>query len=180
MAEVANSVRPEKQAVVSELKERLDAAKCAVLVDFKGMSVEHSQDIRTRLREIDAEMFITKNRLLEKALEGRGYAGQWGEMLDGSLALITGRGDPVATAKTVDSFYKEHEVLRVKGGMLDGSGLSVDEVKHLVELPGRDQLYGRLVGTLVAPMRQVAGVLEQKKASIVYVLKAFHDKQEAA
>jgi len=180
MAENEKTVRPEKQAIVAEIRQRLDNAKCAILVDFKGMSVDDSAAIRSKLRECDAEMFIAKNRLIQIAVNDTDYGDSWKDSLNYATALVAGSGDPVATAKAVNSYYEENDVLEVKCGMLNGAGLTGQEVKDLASLPSKHELQGKLVATLAAPMRQVASVLEQKKASIVYVLKAIQDKKEAA
>lgn len=180
MANEVNSVRPEKKAIVAEIRERLDNAKFAILADFKGMSVEQSGDIRAKLRECDTRMFVAKNRLIELAMEGKSYSDLWKSVLNENSVLIAGTGDPVATAKVLDGFHKENGILAAKSGMLNGKGLTAEEVKQLVDLPGKQELQGKLVGTLVAPMRQLAGVFHQKQASIVYVLKAIQDKKEAA
>lgn len=180
MAEKTKAVRPEKEAIVSEIKAKFSDATCAMLVDFKGITVAQASDIRRELSDLDALLFIAKNRLIERALKDKSYLVQWQEGLNECSAIVTGTGDAVATAKVLSKFHKENGILEVKSGMLDGMALSGDEVKQLAELPGKNELRGHLVATLAAPMRQIAGVFHQKIASVVYVLKAVQDKKEAA
>lgn len=180
MAENEKNARPEKTAMVGELRERLGSSTCAALIDFKGMTVDLSAEIRSKLRELDAEMFICKNNLLNVALKDEPYYGKWSSELKGQSALVTGRGDAVATAKALAGVSKENKAISVKCAMLDADGLDSEEFKQLASLPGKEELQGKLVATLAAPMRQLVGVLGQKTASIVHVIKAIQDKKEAA
>lgn len=178
MEEFQRQPRPEKTAIIEEIRSRLHDAKSAFIVDFSGISVAASVELRSQLRECEATMFVARNRLVEKALEGKAYAPVWEKALRGSSAVIASRGDAVATAKLISLYHKENGVLRVKCGMLDERGLSAEEAAELAELPGKGELQGKLAATLAAPMQQLAGVLEQKKASIAYVLKAIQEKKE--
>jgi len=180
MSENDKNVRPEKAAIVAEVSERLGSSTCAALLDFKGMTVDLSAEIRSKLRELDAEMFICKNNLLDVVLKDQPYYGKWSPELKGQSALVTGRGDAVAIAKALDGVSSANETISVKCAMLDQAGLDKDEFKQLASLPGKEELQGKLVATLAAPMRQLVGVLGQKTASIVHVIKAIQDKKEAA
>jgi large subunit ribosomal protein L10 len=175
------NVRPEKAAVVAEIRERIVSANCAMLVEFKAMTVDKASDMRTRLRAENALVFVCKNRLIGAAVKDEPFYDQWKPALNGSTLLVTGSGDAVATAKLLDKVCKDNsEVFDVKCAMLDKAGLSADEFKQLAALPSKEELQAKLVGTLVAPMRNLVGVLGQKTASIVHVIRAIKDKKEAA
>ncbi len=180
MAERVTRVRPEKEALVAEIRERVDSSNFAIVIDFQGMKVDLSADMRGKLRELGSRMFICKNRMITTALKDREFIGEWETALKGQSALITGGEDAVAVAKLLKKLCKENDSLNLKCGVLDGIGLSAEELAQIADLPSKEELHGKLVATLAEPMRRMAGVLQQAKSSIVYVLKAFQDKKEAA
>jgi large subunit ribosomal protein L10 len=94
--------------------------------------------------------------------------------------MISGSGDVALAAKVLRDFIKEKEKPVVKIGALQGAILSAVDVRSLADLPSREQLYGMLVGTLAAPMQRLVGTLNQKLASVVYVLKAYQEQKEKA
>lgn len=180
MANKDVTIRPEKQAIVSEIRGRMDGSNFAMVVDFNGMTVDLSAQMRGELRGLGSKMFVCKNRMILAALSDREYIGAWKDLLKGSSALITGGEDAVTVAKTLKKICKDNEGLSLKCGMLDGIALDSEQLMQIADLPGKEELQGQLVATLAEPMRQIAGVLQQAKSGIVYVLKAFKDKQEAA
>ncbi len=180
MANMDVTVRPEKQALASEIRDRIDGSNFAIVVDFEGMTVDLSAEMRGELRGLGSKMFVCKNRMIMTAVSDREYAQSWKKLLKGSSALITGGDDAVTVAKTLKKLCKKNEGLSLKCGMLEGVALDSEQLMQIADLPGKEELQGQLVATLAEPMRQIAGVLHQAKSGIVYVLKAFKDKQEAA
>jgi large subunit ribosomal protein L10 len=106
MVKETKTVRPEKEAIVNEIKAKFADATCAMLVDFKGITVSQASDIRRELCELDARLFIAKNRLIGRALKDESYLAQWQEGLSECSAVVTGTGDAVATAKVLSKFHK--------------------------------------------------------------------------
>ncbi len=143
--------REEKTAVIDELAEDLGAAEAIFAVDYKGISVPQAAELRSKLRESDAQFKVVKNRLAKLAAEKAGTE-DIDDLLQGPIALTLIKGDPVVVAKTITTFTKEHEVLEYRGGVMDGAPLDVDSFQAIASLPGRDVLHGQLVGLAASPL----------------------------
>ena len=143
--------REEKSAVIDELAEDLGAAEAIFAVDYKGISVPQAAELRTKLRESDAQFKVVKNRLAKLAAEKAGTK-DIDELLQGPIALTLIKGDPVVVAKTITTFTKEHDVLEYRGGVMDGAPLDSEGFHAIARLPGRDVLHGQLVGLAASPL----------------------------
>lgn len=170
-------LRPEKQAMADEVRENVSGALYLLLADYKGMSMPETDEFKKQLRGAQARVQVVKNRMLSR------IAGETGcdlGKLSGPTAVIFGEGDVVEVAKILKNFSSGKEAPSVKGGVLEGSVLSAADVMELAGLPGKKELQAKLVGTLAAPMTQLAGVLNQKVCSLLYVLNAVKEKKEQA
>lgn len=174
--EATKTYRPEKEAIVEEIRRDVTGSAFVFLADFKGVPVSRATELRRRLRPVRARVQVVPNRLFLKAVEGSPAAGLK-PALRGSTAMIFGAGDPVETAKVLTAFTKETQLVAAKGGVLEGSVLSAADVAALAALPSKQTLQGMLVGALVAPLQSLVGVLNQKLASLIYVLKAVEEKK---
>jgi large subunit ribosomal protein L10 len=173
-------MRPEKQAIAREIKEQLAGATFAILTDFTHMDTAKTATLRRKLRETDARFQVVPNRLFRFVAQELGYAGIEAG-LKGPTALVFGAGDVAAAAKALREFIKaNNKIPVVKLGHLDGAVLSAADVEALATLPPKKVLQGMLVGTIAAPMSNLVGVMSQKLASLVYVLKAAAEKKTAA
>lgn len=173
-------MRPEKEAIVREIKAQLAGATFAILTDFTRMDTVKTAGLRRKLRETGARFQVVTNRLFRVVAKELNYAGLE-PALKGPTALVYGAGDVAATAKVLREFIKANDKVPViKLGHMDGAVLSAAEVEVLATLPSKKAMQGMLVGTLAAPMTNLVGVLSQKLASLVYVLKAVADKKNAA
>jgi len=170
-------MRLEKTAIVNELRAGLEKASFVILMDFRGLKVRQSEDLRRRLNKFGARLSIVKNNFLKLALPEDRRA-QVADVLISQTAVIYGSGDAVETTKVLAGFQQEQHVLTIKRGLLDGRVLSPADVDTLSKLPARPVLFSMLVGVVAAPMIQLAGVFKQKTASLVYVLKAVQEKKE--
>ncbi len=173
MSTEKKNLRPEKQAMYNEVEESVSGALYMLLADCRGMSMPETLEFKKQLRGADADMKVVKNRMLARICEDIGT-------LTGPTTMICGSGDVVEVAKILRKFSEETEKPAVKGGVLEGSVLSADDVVALAKLPGKKELQAKLVGTLAAPMTQVVGVMNQKVSSLLYVLNAVRDKKEQA
>ncbi|MFC1467111.1 50S ribosomal protein L10 [Verrucomicrobiota bacterium] len=173
------NIRPEKQAMAAELKDKISGSLYVLLADFNGLDMSATNDLRTQLRGADAEFHIVKNRLFGKVAEGM-ELGLNEEALKGQTGMVTGSGDVVEVAKILKTFAAAGEARSLKGGAFEGKCLSANDVKALAELPPKEVLQSKLVGTLAAPMTNLVGVMDQKVASLVYVLAAVQRKKEEA
>jgi large subunit ribosomal protein L10 len=172
-------MRPEKEAIVREIREQLAGATFAFLTDFTRMDTAKTAALRRALRDTDARFQVVPNRLFRVVAKELGYTGIEAG-LKGPTALVFGAGDVAATAKTLREFIKANKVPAVKLGQLDGATLSAADIEALATLPSKKVMQGILVGTIAAPMSNLVGVMSQKLASLVYVLQAAADKKSAA
>jgi len=169
-------MRPEKEAIIEEVKERISDAVFVLLADYQGLNVEKTHELRGKLHDTKAEMFVVKNRMLRRAtadLPCRDISRE----LSGPSAMIYGAGDIVQTAKALKAFIKENELPVIKVGTLDGVILTAEDIQKLADLPSREQLLAKVVGTIAAPLSQIVGVMHQKVSSLLYVLKAVEEKK---
>ena len=172
-------MRPEKKSIAAELKTKVGGAGYVILADYKGLSVSKTAELRKRLKGANARVQVVKNRVFRHVLTDAGIAGL-NPALKGASAMVYGSGDPVAAAKVLKDFIKENEKPVIKIGSLQGSVLSAKDVESLAAMPSREIMLGKVVGTIAAPMSQLVGVLNQKVASLLYVLQAAADKKAQA
>jgi large subunit ribosomal protein L10 len=170
-------LRPEKQAMVNEVRENVSGALYMLLADYKGMSMPETDEFKKQLRGAQARIQVVKNRMLSRIT---GETGCDLGRLTGPTALIFGNGDIVEVAKILKKFSVEKERPSIKGGVMEGAVLSAADVMELAGLPGKKDLQAKLVCTLAAPMTQLAGVMSQKICSLLYVLNAAQEKKEQA
>ena len=170
-------MRAEKKALVDQFRAEVTDSVFVLLTDYRGLNVAQTEDLRGRLDKVNAQFRVVRNRMFRHVVDELSYDG-FEEGLVGPSAMVLGSGDVVEAAKVLKDFIKENDLPVIKIGALDGVILSAEDVKALADLPPRPALLGSFVGTLAAPMTQIVGVLQQKVASLVYVLKAIEDKKQ--
>jgi large subunit ribosomal protein L10 len=168
-----------KEALVAEFAEKLKQVKAAFLADYRGLDVDQANDLRNKLREAGVEYRVVKNTLLRLAARDTD-AVCLDEYLSGPTAIAMATEDPVAPAKALVEFSKKHEVFELKAGMLDGKLLVLDEIRALAELPSREELLAKMLGSMSAPATNFVGVLAAVPRSFVQVLAAIKDQKDAA
>lgn len=172
-------MRPEKKAIVSEIRGRLDGSAFVILADCRGLTSEQMKDLRAHLRGAKAGMKVVPNALFGVAAKETGLQGME-QFLTGPTALVSGPGDVTQVAKILRTYIKDTNNKPVlKGGYLSGQVLVPAQIGSLADIPPREVLLGRVVGTIAAPMTRLVGVMNQKVASLLYVLKAVADKKAA-
>ena len=169
--------RPEKVAVVAEVKEHLEAADAAVLTDYRGIDVAAMAQLRRALTEAGGELKIYKNTLVRFAVRELDLDVE--DLLVGptAIAFVSPKddgtpGDAVTVAKALKDFAKGNEHLVIKGGLLGDKALSVEEIKALADVAPREVLLARLAGGMAAPMQQLAGLIKAVPQSFAYGLAA--------
>lgn len=167
--------RPEKVAVVAEVRERLDTSAGALLTEYRGLSVSEMARLRRSLRDAGGEYKVYKNTLVRFAVRDLGLT-ELEELLTGPTAIAFVDGDPAAVAKALRDFSRVNPNLVVKGGLLGGNVLTAQRAGALAELPSREALLAQLAGGLAAPMRQLAGLLQALPRNLAYGLKALIDQ----
>ena len=177
--------RPEKVAVVDEVKDRFDSTSAALLTEYRGLDVQAISDLRRALRQAGGDYKIYKNTLVRFAARDLGL--ELEELLTGptAIAFITEKpdgtpGDAVDVAKALRDFARTNPSLVVKGGVLGTRPLTADEARALAEVEPREVLLAKLAGALAAPMVQLAGLLEALPRNFAYGLKALIDQQGGA
>jgi large subunit ribosomal protein L10 len=171
--------RSEKVAVVTEVRERFEAADAALLTEYRGLTVKALADLRRQLRPAGGEYKVYKNTLVRFAARDHGVA-ELESLLTGPTAIAFVRGDTAAVAKSLRDFARTHPNLVVKGGLLGTKVLSAEDVQALADLPPREVLLARLAGAFQAPMATFAGLLAAVPRNFAYGLKALIDQGGAS
>jgi large subunit ribosomal protein L10 len=143
--------REQKAAVVDRLAEEIQQSEAIFAVDYRGLSVPQAAELRERLDEAGARFRVVKNTLSERAADQAG-AESLKELLDGPTAFTFVTGDAALAAKVIATFRREHGLLEIKGGQMEGATLTVEEIDSIARLPARDVLYGQFVGVLASPL----------------------------
>lgn len=177
--------RPEKVAIVEEVKGRLEAAEAVMVTEYRGLSVDAMSQLRINLRPAGGSYKVYKNTLVRRAAEG--LSEEFSELLIGPTALAFTEtspageaGDVVTVAKTLKDFAADNPNLIVKGGLFEGQFIDADGLKQLAEIEPRDVLLAKLAGMIAAPMTQMAGLLQALPRDMAYGLKALVDQGGAA
>jgi large subunit ribosomal protein L10 len=171
--------RPEKVAVVDEVRERLSSASATILTEYRGLTVKDIATLRRALRDAGGEYKIYKNTLVRFAVQELGLTDLEG-LLTGPTAIAFVENDAAAVAKALRDFGRTNPHLVVKGGLLGGNVLTPADATALAELPSRDVLLARIAGGLAAPMQKFAGLLQALPRNMAYGLKALIDQKVAA
>ena len=171
--------RQEKVDVVTEIREKLEAADAAFLTEYRGLSVGALAALRVTLRQSGAEYKVYKNTLARFAARDAGIDGLE-ELLVGPTGITFVQGDVAAAAKALRDLAKTNPLLVLKGGSLGKAVLSAKDVEALADLPSRDVLLAQFAGALQAPLVKTAGLLQALPRNLAYGLKALIDQKEAA
>ncbi len=170
--------RTSKEQLVAELSAKLARVKAAFVADYRGLTVEEANELRSKLREAGVEYQVVKNTLLRLAIRDTDNA-CLEQFLQGPTAIAMAEDDPVAPAKVLSEFAKANEKFELKGGVLEGKVLDLDGIKALSDLPSREVLLGKMLGSINAPVSNFVGVLAAVPRSLVQVLSAIQDKKAA-
>ena len=166
-----------KTSVVEGVKEKMQAAQSMVLIDYRGLTVAEVTDLRNRCRKEGVEYAVIKNTMIRKAAEELGIEGL-DPMLHGPTAVAFGMTDAVAPAKNLVNFIKDVKKTEIKCGVMEGKVLDVKGVEALAELPPKEVLIAKMMGSLNAPITNFVGVLSATLRSLVYAIEAVR-KQKA-
>ena len=149
-----------KKAVVETLSAKIKEATSVVFVDYKGINVAQDTALRQQFREAGVEYTVVKNTLTRFAAKENGY--DFDEVLNGTTAMASTTGDPIAPARIVCEFAKKNKLsLAIKGGVVEGSVLSAAELNGFGELPSKNALVASVLGTFLARISSLAFVLDQ-------------------
>lgn len=173
-----NKQRQKKEETVRELTQKLESAVGAVVTDYRGLNVAEVTVLRAKLREAGVDYKVVKNTLARLAAKNAGLEDLY-TYLEGPTAIAFSNQDPVAPAKILSDFAKDHKALEIKGGLLEGKVISLDQVKALADLPSREELLAQILRAMQGPMYGFANVLQGTIRNLVYVLEAVRKQKEA-
>jgi large subunit ribosomal protein L10 len=167
--------RDQKAAVVDEIAGQIQASQAIFAVDYRGISVEQAAELRERLRESQTRFRVVKNSLSERAADQAG-ADNLKPLLVGPTALALVEGDAALAAKALNDAARALNLLEFKGGVMNGTTLSADEVRTIARLPAREVLHAQLVGTIAAPITGLVRTLNALIAGLAIQLKSIADQ----
>jgi len=152
-----------KKEEVSKLAEQMKEAKLILLTDYRGINVADVTNLRTELRNINADYKVIKNNITKRALKENGVEGL-DEVLEGPTAVIITNEDYLEPTKVIYNFSKNNDYYKIKGGVIDGKVMTAEEIITLAKLPSRQDLLSMLAGGLLATISKLAIALDQVKA----------------
>lgn len=157
-----------KAEIVKQTTDMLNAAQSAIVVDYRGLTVAEVTDLRKQLRDAGIQMSVIKNKILDRAVEGTDYEDLRSTFV-GPTAVAFSDEDPIAPAKILKNFADDHDALEIKGGFIEKSVKTLDEINEYANMPGREELLSMLASALQDPMRKIARAV-----------KAIADKEDEA
>lgn len=152
-------VLEQKQQIVAELVQKINASVTGIVVDYKGITVADDTALRKELRENGVDYFVVKNTLLARAVEGTDLA-DIKSVLEGTTAIALSKEDYTAAARIICKFADSHENYNVKSGFLDGKVVDVETINALAKLPSREVLLATVLGAFQAPIAAFARAVQ--------------------
>lgn len=169
--------RKQKEQQVEYIINRFEKAKSLIFADYRGLNVSEITELRSKLSESNSEMKVVKNRLTKRAVKALSIDGL-DDYLVGPTAMASSDEDPVMPAKVLVDFAKNHEVLEIKAGYMDGKVLDVGIIRRLASLPSKEVLLSRALSSMQAPATNFVMVLSAISRNLVNVINAIKDKKE--
>lgn len=162
---------------LKDIKAKVGKANSILFSDFKGVNSKDLTAFREEIREKGGEVLVSKNTLLKKALIENNVEEKVAEGLNGQTVAILSYGDPVATIKSFFDFSSKVEKLKAKSGIFENKLVSEKELSEISKLPSKQELIGKLVGSMKSPIFGLVNTLNQTQSRVVYLFKAIADKK---
>ena len=166
----------QKKAVVSEAVQIFSAAQAAVLAEYRGLSVAQITELRSEARNNGVDIRVVKNTLARRSVSGTPF-----ECLTDHFVgpvLISSAGDPIAVAKVVSKFAKDHESLKIMVGVMNGGLIDKSTIQMLAKMPSRDELLATLMATMNAPLEKFVRTLNEVPGKLVRTMAAYRDSKQ--
>lgn len=166
-----------KNDIVKRFSEVFKANPSVMLVEYKGLTVAELEGLRSNLKDADTEFKIVKNKLLKIAAKDTEIE-QLNDLLTGPTAIAVCESDAAAAAKVFVKTAKDMPLLVIKGGVVEGNLVGVEEITAISKLPSRQEMMAQLLGALTSPMSNLLGSLAQMQSKLLYALEAVKDTKE--
>src|SRR5262245_33339420 len=172
--------KAQKERIVSELTERLRSTDTLIVADYRGLTMPQVDALRTELLTHGARFQVVKNTLTRRAAEEAG-AEHLLALLEGptAIAFLESDGDPAAVAKALRAAARETQVIEVRGGVIQGRGMSAEEVETLATLPSIDVLRGQVLGAVTAPLMTILGLFNAPLQNLIGLIDARIEQLQA-
>ena len=169
-----------KQEVIDGLKQTLSESQLAVVINYQGLTVAEITDLRKRLRPTGTVCKVTKNTLMQRAIDGDEKWEPMTEFLNGSTAFMLVKEDIGGAIKAYQDFQKATKKTELKGGVMEGRALSEAQVKAIGDLPSKEQLIAQIAGAINGVATKLAVSINEVPASLGRAIRAISDKEEGA
>ena len=143
-----------KQVIIDEIKEKLDGAQSAVVIDYMGITVAQADAMRKKLREANVDYTVYKNTLVKRAIAGTQYE-ELAQVLDGPSAFALSYDDATAPARVLDEVMKDYKKMSFKAGVVEGVYYDAKGIEAIASIPGRDQLIAKFMGSVQSPVSKL-------------------------
>ena len=144
----------QKQIIIDEIKEKLEKAQSAVVIDYIGITVAEADAMRKKLREAEVDYTVYKNTLVKRAIEGTKYE-ELAQVLDGPSAFALSYEDATAPARVIDEVMKDYKKMSFKAGVVEGVYYDAEGIEAIAAIPGRDQLIAKFMGSVQSPVSKL-------------------------
>ena len=168
----------QKQAMVSEVAAKLQGAQSVIVAEYRGLNVERVTQLRSKARKSGVWLRVLKNTLARRAVKGTPFEKLSDQMVGPLMYGIS--QDPVAGAKVLSEFAKENELFVIKAGAMPNAVMSAQDIKALSQLPSREELLSKLLGTMQAPVAKLVRTMNEVPSKFVRTLAAYRDSKEKA
>ena len=168
----------QKQAMVSEVAAKLQGAQSVIVAEYRGLNVERVTQLRSKARKSGVWLRVLKNTLARRAVQGTPFEKLSDQMVGPLMYGIS--QDPVAGAKVLSEFAKENELFVIKAGAMPNAVMSAQDIKALSQLPSREELLSKLLGTMQAPVAKLVRTMNEVPSKFVRTLAAYRDSKEKA
>jgi large subunit ribosomal protein L10 len=168
--------RADKEQELQDLASAFKSADTAILVDYRGLDVPAVTELRRQLRGVKAQYRVVKNTLARRAIKGTAFESLEAQF-EGTTAVAYTGEDAVALAKALTTFMKTAPTLQIKGAVAQGQAIPAAQVSDLASMPGKPELYAKLLFVLQAPMQQLVTVLSATPRNVVTVLANYEQKK---
>jgi len=169
--------KDQKKTEINDLTKKFKEAKGVVFVDYKGLNVKEVEELRQELRENKIDYYVAKKTLANIALKDAGQKDVDTKSMKGQLAIGFGQEDEIMPARLLHKFAKNHQSLKLLGGIVESEFLGEKEITSLALMPSKQELLAKVVGSIGAPLSGFVHVLKGNLNSLVYALKAIADKK---